>query len=279
MRKIKIITDSTAGLTLEEAAKWNIDVLYLTVEIDGKVCNPKTDITPEEFMVRMAETKELPKSSQPAIGSFVEAYEKYTAEGYEILSIHLTEKLSGTVNAARQAADMVEGNITVVDCDYTARGQAFQVLKAAEMAQTGDYSVEEIHAKINDIRDKTKLYIVVVTLDNLIKGGRVGRMQGFLGSLLNIKLIAKLTDGQLEEETKVRSNKKVLQYCLNLIKDEPKKIQHLDVVHADGHNLADDFIAESKEITGLTEIPLFFADPVISTHAGTGAFAFMYYTD
>lgn len=92
------------------------------------------------------------------------------------------------------------------------------------MAQSGDYSVEEIHAKINDIRDKTKLYIVVVTLDNLIKGGRVGRMQGFLGSLLNIKLIAKLTDGQLEEETKVRKkNKKVLQYCLNLIKDEPKK--------------------------------------------------------
>ncbi|EAG7250123.1 DegV family protein, partial [Listeria monocytogenes] len=250
-----------------------------TVEIDGQIYNPKTDITPEEFMVRMAETKELPKSSQPAIGSFVEAYEKYTAEGYEILSIHLTEKLSGTVNAARQAADMVEGNITVVDCDYTARGQAFQVLKAAEMAQSGDYSVEEIHAKINDIRDKTKLYIVVVTLDNLIKGGRVGRMQGFFGSLLNIKLIAKLTDGQLEEETKVRSNKKVLQYCLNLIKDEPKKIQHLDVVHADGLNLADDFIAESKEITGLTEIPLFFADPVISTHAGTGAFAFMYYTD
>ncbi|MBA5735679.1 DegV family protein, partial [Escherichia coli] len=68
-------------------------------------------------------------------------------------------------------------------------------------------------------------YIVVVTLDNLIKGGRVGRMQGFLGSLLNIKLIAKLTDGQLEEETKVRSNKKVLQYCLNLIKDEPNNIQ------------------------------------------------------
>ncbi|MBC2309005.1 DegV family protein [Listeria welshimeri] len=279
MRKIKIITDSTAGLTLEEAAKWNIEVLYLTVEIDGKIYNPKSDITPEEFMVRMAETKELPKSSQPAIGSFVEAYEKYTAEGYEILSIHLTEKLSGTVNAARQAADMVEGNIAVVDCDYTARGQAFQVLKAAEMAQSGNYSVEEIHAKINDIRDKTKLYIVVVTLDNLIKGGRVGRMQGFLGSLLNIKLIAKLTDGQLEEETKVRSNKKVLQYCLNLIKEEPKKIQHLDVVHANGLNLADDFIAESKEITGLTEIPLFFADPVISTHAGAGAFAFMYYTD
>lgn len=69
MRKIKIITDSTAGLTLEEAAKWNIDVLYLTVEIDGQIYNPKTDITPEEFMVRMAETKELPKSSQPAIGS------------------------------------------------------------------------------------------------------------------------------------------------------------------------------------------------------------------
>ncbi|MBC1584882.1 DegV family protein [Listeria seeligeri] len=279
MRKIKIITDSTAGLTQEEAAKWNIDILYLTVEIDGKVYNPKTDITPEGFMDRMAETKELPKSSQPAIGSFVEAYEKYTAEGYEILSIHLTEKLSGTVNAARQAADMVEGNITVVDSDYTARGQAFQVLAAAEMAQNGDFSVEEIHAKINDIRDKTKLYIVVVTLDNLIKGGRVGRMQGFLGSLLNIKLIAKLTDGQLEEETKVRSNKKVLQYCLNLVKDEPKKIQHLDVVHANGLNLADEFISETKEIKGLIEIPLFFADPVISTHAGAGAFAFMYYTD
>lgn len=207
MTKIKIVTDSTAGLTPEEVAKYNIHILPLTVEIDGKTYNA-TDIEPADFMAKMAASKQLPKSSQPAIGNFVDLFEELTADGSEVLAIHLTEKLSGTVLTAQQAADMVDGKVTVIDSEYIARALAFQVIEAAKMAQAGTNTVEDILTKIASIRAKTKLYICVVTLENLIKGGRVGRMQGIIGSLLNIKLIAKLQDGGLVEEAKIRSKKK-----------------------------------------------------------------------
>lgn len=207
MTKIKIVTDSTAGLTPEEVAKYDIHILPLTVEIDGQTYDA-TDIEPADFMAKMAASKQLPKSSQPAIGNIVALFEELTADGSEVLAIHLTEKLSGTVLTAQQAADMVDGKVTVIDSDYIARGLAFQVVEAAKMAQAGTASVDEILTKISKIRAKTKLYICVVTLENLIKGGRVGKMQGIIGSLLNIKLIAKLTDGALVEEAKIRSSKK-----------------------------------------------------------------------
>ncbi|WP_099222199.1 DegV family protein [Listeria costaricensis] len=279
MTKIKIITDSTAGLTMEEMKQYNIEVLPLSVEVDGKSYNPMTDLTAEGFMELMANSQSLPKSSQPPIGSFVEAYEKFQQEGYEILSLHLTEKLSGTVLTARQAAEIAGGNITVIDTDYTARGQAFQVIEAAKMAQAGTFSMAEIVERIAEIRANTKLYIVVVTLENLIKGGRVGKMQGIIGNLLNIKLVARLKDGQLEEETKQRSMKKILNYLIDTVKNETKKVKELDIVHANGQKEAEQLAAEFKSLLSLKEVPMFKADPIISTHAGNGAFAFMYYTE
>ncbi|EUJ32996.1 DegV family protein [Listeria floridensis FSL S10-1187] len=246
-KKLKIITDSTACLTREEAEKYDIEVMPLSVEVEGKIYDPIKDLTPSSFMELMQHSKQLPKSSQPPLGKFVELYEKYLDEGYEVLSIHLTEKLSGTVNTARQAAEMAGGAVTVIDTDFIARGQAFQVLEAARMAQSGEHELADIVARLAEIKSKTKLYIVVVTLENLVKGGRVGRVQGLLGSLLNIKLIAELKEGQLEEEAKVRSNKKILNYLLDLIQTEKRKIVELDVEHANGLQMAEAFQAGAKK--------------------------------
>ncbi|EUJ27062.1 degV family protein [Listeria grayi FSL F6-1183] len=221
MAKIKIITDSTAEITQAEAEQYNIDVLPLTVEIDGTTYVPGEDIESESFMEKMEHAEKLPKSSQPAIGKFVELYEKYVQEGYQIISIHLTEKLSGTVATARQASEIVGGDITVIDSDYIARGLAFQVIEAAKLAKTE--TVSAIEQRLAEIRAKTSLYIVVVSLDNLIKGGRVGKMKGLLGNLLQIKLIAKLSNGELAEEAKVRSNKKIITYLVDKIKEEKRK--------------------------------------------------------
>ncbi|WP_036071727.1 DegV family protein [Listeria aquatica] len=276
---MKIITDSTACLSKEEAEKYEIEVLPLSVEVDGKTYDPLNELTPESFMELMRESKQLPKSSQPPLGKFVELYEKYLAEGYEVLSIHLTEKLSGTVNTASQAALMTTGEVEVVDTNFIARGQAFQVLEAAKMAQSGNHTMAEIKERMEKIRSKTKLYIVVVTLENLIKGGRVGRVQGLLGSLLNIKLIAELKEGQLEETAKVRSNKKILNYLLELVGAEKRKIVALDIEHANGLQMAEAFQTAAKKLLGISSIPIFDADPVVATHAGNGAFAVMYYTE
>ncbi|MBA3925034.1 DegV family protein [Listeria sp. FSL L7-1582] len=278
MTKIKIVTDSTAGLTPEEVAKYNIHILPLTVEIDGETYDA-TELEPADFMAKMATSKQLPKSSQPAIGNIVALFEELTADGSEVLAIHLTEKLSGTVLTAQQAADMVDGEVTVIDSDYIARALAFQVIEAAKMAQTGTSTVEDILTKISSIRAKTKLYICVVTLENLIKGGRVGRMQGIIGSLLNIKLIAKLQDGALVEEAKIRSKKKTMDYLVDVLKAETKKVKELNVVHANGLQMAEEIRAHAKEIFHLPEVLLLNADSVISTHAGNGAFAMIYYTE
>ncbi|AQY50844.1 DegV family protein [Listeria weihenstephanensis FSL R9-0317] len=278
MTKIKIVTDSTAGLTPEEVAKYDIHILPLTVEIDGQTYDA-TDIEPADFMAKMAASKQLPKSSQPAIGNIVALFEELTADGSEVLAIHLTEKLSGTVLTAQQAADMVDGKVTVIDSDYIARGLAFQVVEAAKMAQAGTASVDEILTKISKIRAKTKLYICVVTLENLIKGGRVGKMQGIIGSLLNIKLIAKLTDGALVEEAKIRSSKKTMAYLVDVLKAETNKVKELNVVHANGLKMAEEIREQAKEIFHLPEVLLLNADSVISTHAGNGAFAVIYYTE
>lgn len=278
MTKIKIVTDSTAGLTPEEVAQYNIHILPLTVEIDGETYDATT-IEPEVFMSKMAASKQLPKSSQPAIGTIVNLYEELTADGSEVLSIHLTEKLSGTVLTAQQAADMVDGQVTVIDSDYIARALAFQVIEAAKMAEQGSHTVADILTKIASIRAKTKLYICVVTLENLIKGGRVGRMQGIIGSLLNIKLIAKLQDGTLVEEAKIRSKKQTMNYLIDVLKAETKKVKEFNVVHANGLQMAEEIRAQAKEIFHLPEVKLLNADSVISTHAGNGAFAMIYYTE
>ncbi|MBC1473358.1 DegV family protein [Listeria grandensis] len=278
MTKIKIVTDSTAGLTPEEVAKYNIHILPLTVEIDGQTYDA-TEIEPADFMGKMAASKQLPKSSQPAIGNFVALFEALTADGSEVLAIHLTEKLSGTVLTAQQAADMVDGKVTVIDSEYIARALAFQVIEAAKMAQDETNTVDDILTKISTIRAKTKLYICVVTLENLIKGGRVGKMQGIIGSLLNIKLIAKLQDGALIEEAKIRSKKQTMNYLVDLLKAETKKVKELNVVHANGLQMAEEIRAHAKEIFHLSEVKLLNADSVISTHAGNGAVAMIYYTE
>lgn len=277
MAKIKIITDSTAEITQAEREQYNIDVLPLTVEIDGTTYVSGEDIDSEGFMEKMEQAEKLPKSSQPAIGKFVELYEKYVQEGYQIISIHLTEKLSGTVATARQASEIVGGDITVIDSDYIARGLAFQVIEAAKLAKTENVSA--IEQRLAEIRAKTSLYIVVVSLDNLIKGGRVGKVKGLLGNLLQIKLIAKLSNGELAEEAKVRSNKKIITYLVDKIKAEKEKIVALDIVHANGWQLAESFKTSAKEWINHLKLPISFADPVIATHAGKGAFAVMYYTE
>ncbi|WP_163654024.1 DegV family protein [Listeria sp. PSOL-1] len=279
MTKIKIITDSTAGITSEEQMKYDITVLPLTVEIDGKNYNAETDLTAESFMSLMEQAKTLPKSSQPAIGHFISTYQKYIDEGYQILSFHLTEHLSGTVNTARQAADIVGGDITVIDTGFIARAQAFQVLEAAKMVGLGTFSMAQIMEKITNIRNKTKLYIVVVTLENLIKGGRIGSLQGLIGSLLNIKLLARLTDGKLQEETKQRSNKKIIQQLLDMVKKEAQEVVACDIVQANGLKSAETLKEQLTAFVHSTDISIFAADPVISTHAGPGAYAIMYYTE
>ncbi|KRD89835.1 fatty acid-binding protein DegV [Bacillus sp. Root147] len=280
MAKIKVVTDSTIDLTLEEAEKYGIEMIPLCINIDNETYLDRVELTPTDFIKKMKNSKELPKSSQPAIGSFVEVYERLVSEGYDVISIHMTGGMSGTVRAAESAAQMVEGNITVVDSMYITKALSFQVFEAVKMIEDG-HTVEEIITRLEEVRQNTNLFVVVDTLENLVKGGRIGRGKGLIGSLLNIKPIASLADGVYTPVAKVRSHSQIVKFLTKQFEEhtEGKSIKGVGLVHADGFGLASKLKESIVKARGYTQFSIEDTTPIISTHTGIGAIGFMYFAE
>jgi DegV family protein with EDD domain len=280
MSKIKIVTDSTLDITNDLAEKLGIIIVPLAVTINGETYLDRVDINPVEFIEGMSGSKELPKSSQPAIGAFLEVYDRLGEEGYEVLSIHMTGKMSGTVRSAESAAQMTETKVTVVDSKFISKALSFQVREAAEMAKLGK-SMEEILNRLEAVRNHTKLYIMVDTLDNLVKGGRIGKGKAFIGSLLNIKPIASLEGAEYTPVTKVRSHSQVVKFMAKQFAEDIKEktVRGVGIAHAEAYELSTKIKESIYELTGFQDIEIDYTGPIVSTHTGPGALALMYYYD
>ena len=279
MKKVHIVTDSTVDIKEEDIEKYGLHVVPLTIQIDGKTYIDGVDIQPEIFAKMMKNSAELPKSSQPAAGVFKELYDKLGEDGSEIISLHMTGGMSGTVKSAQAAAKMTESNVTVIDSMFISHALTFQVLEAAEMAQQGK-EVHEILTHLNAVRKKTSLFVVVDVLDNLVKGGRIGKGRAMIGSLLNIKPIATLQDGVYTPVGKARSHKQVVSQLFKAFTEETagKIIRGVGIAHVNGLAMAEP-LKKLIEDSGVKDVKLTFATPIISTHTGEGAIGFMYYTD
>ena len=279
MKKIHIVTDSTTDLHKGDIEKYGIHIVPLTLQIDNETYIDGVDIEPEEFLGKMASAIELPKSSQPAVGVFSELYDHLGQDGSAVISIHMTGGMSGTVKSAQAAAEMSDTNVTVIDSMYTSLALSFQVLEAAEMAKSGS-TVDEIVERLSAIRKQTTLFLVVDKLDNLVKGGRIGKGRGLIGSLLKIKPIATLQDGVYTPVAQVRSHRQVIAYLFKAFTEETagKIIRGVGITHANGLAMAEP-LKKLIEETGVTNVSLSFTTPIISTHTGEGAIGFMYYTD
>ncbi|KAA9021694.1 DegV family protein [Niallia endozanthoxylica] len=276
--KIKIVTDSTVDLTQEELDKYGIEVVPLTISINGETYTDRVDISPSEFMGKMKVSQELPKSSQPSAGAFVELYDRLGSQGYEVLSIHMTGGMSGTAQSAESASKMTETNVTVVDSRFISKALSFQVVVAATMALDGK-DVQAILNRLDEIRNNTRLFVVVDTLENLVKGGRIGKGKAIIGSLLNIKPIASLENGEYTPVAKVRSHAQVAKYLAARFAEDTKGkiIKGVGLVHADGYELASKTKKAIFETTGFEDISIEETTPIVSTHTGPGAIGFMYY--
>ncbi|CAM3897851.1 DegV family protein [Mesobacillus zeae] len=276
--KIKIVTDSTADLGEEIIREYGITVVPLSLTIDGEHFLDRVDITPIEFLEKMKKSEELPKSSQPSSGEFLKVYDELGDEGYEVLSIHMTGGMSGTVRSAESAAKMSQTKVTVVDSRFISKGLAFQVLEAAEMAKKGR-SIEEIVARLAVVREQTRLFVVVDTLENLVKGGRIGKGKAMIGSLLNIKPIASLEGGEYNPVSKARSHSQVVKYLSKQFAEDVKGkvIKGVGLTHAEGLELASRLKDTIMEMTGYSKVDIEDTTPIISTHTGIGAIGFMYY--
>ncbi|PIC99532.1 MULTISPECIES: DegV family protein [unclassified Sporosarcina] len=278
MKKIHIVTDSTADLTDEVIAQYNIHVVPLTLIVNDKSYIDGVELQPEEFLNLMRDAKELPKSSQPAVGVFQTLYDELGADGSQIISIHMTGGMSGTVKSAETAARASDADVTVIDSMYISHALSFQVLEACRLAEEGK-TVAEIVEAIDHVRKSSSLFVVLDVLDNMVKGGRIGKGKAMFGSLMNIKPIASLKDGVYSPVAKVRSHKQVVSYLFDEFKKETagKVIRSVGIAHANGLAMAEPLKSKIEEM-GI-HVMLTFTTPIVSTHTGEGAIGFMYYTE
>lgn len=280
MTNVKIVTDSSCTMEKSLRDELNIHMMPLSIMVDG-VVYPDDDYLPgEKFMDMMANAKALPKTSQPPIGEFVELYDRLGEDGSEVISIHMTKGLSGTVEAARQASNLSSSKVTVIDSDFTDQGLSFQVIQAAKLAQAGA-GVPEILAEIERVKQNTKLYIGISTLDNLVKGGRISRTTGLLSNIFNMKVVMDFENTELIPVAKGRGVKTFNKW-FDELKSELSKIpnvRQIGISHADGLELANGFKEGLQAIFKDMDIPVLHTNPVIATHTGKNAFAIMYYTD
>ncbi|UQS85409.1 DegV family protein [Apilactobacillus apisilvae] len=285
MSKIKIVTDSTAGLTDEEIVKYDINIVPLSVMIDGTVYTERETITNEEFYEKMKNTNSLPKTSQPPLGKFIDMFDKLGSDGSEVLSINLDSELSGTYKTACEAARLSKANVKVIDSLTTDRALAFQVIKAAQLSLDGENDIDKIINNINKVRDNTKLYMGIINLDNIVKGGRLRPWAGAITNLLNIKIAIQLINGKININSKGRGIKSIHNYFKKHVYPEMSQtlkdnsINSIGISYVGETEFIDQIRDEIHEICPDVKIVMRETVPIIATYGGLGAFALMYYSE
>lgn len=274
MSTVKIVTDSSTTIEPQLVEELGITVVPLSVLIDG-VLYSDSNLKEGEFLNLMRNSKNLPKTSQPPVGLFAETFSDLAKDGSQIIAIVLSHALSGTVEAARQGGVLSGVDVTVVDSTFTDQAAKFQVVEAARLAKEGA-SKEEILAAIERVRTKTELYIGVSTLENLVKGGRIGRVTGLISSLLNIRVIMEMKNHQLEPVVKGRGAKTFKKWLDEFInkKIADKKIAEIGISYAGGPEFANE-MKEKLQPYVQAPISVLETGSIIQTHTGEDAWAIL----
>ena len=276
---VKIIVDSTADLQPEIAAK--VDIVPLSVHFGEQEYISGENITPRKFYEMLVESDELPTTSQPAPYRFEEAFEKAVSEGYEVICLTCSGKLSGTNQSANIAAAEFEGKVTVVDSGSVAIGLGILVEYALSLVDRG-LCVEEIVRELMQKREKIKVLALLDTLEYLKKGGRISSAVALAGGLLNIKPVISVNDGEIKLVGKARGSRQ----GNNLLVQEIQKAGGVDFsmpVMLGYTGLSDallqKYIQDSAALwEGHAEnLPVSIVGSVVGTHAGPGAVAVAFF--
>lgn len=223
MEKIKIITDSTSDLPLEIIKKYNIEVLPLLVNLEGQTYMDGVDINLHELLIKMRESEVFPGTAQVNPQRFFDCYKNYINDGYKIVSIHMSSKMSGTYQSACIAKDMLNSdNIVVIDSQNVTSGLGLLVLKAARLKENGCSTIE-IQNEIIKTIPHVKSALAFDSLDNLVKGGRLSKTAGIIGNILGIKLILAVKNGEMAVIDKVRGSKKAVRTIIEHIEEKGVK--------------------------------------------------------
>jgi DegV family protein with EDD domain len=280
MPKVAIVTDSTAYLPNDVLKQYSISVTPQILIWGNDTYQDGVDIQPDEFYKKLATAKVMPTTSQVAIVTMKTVFEKLLEEGYDVLGIFLSAKLSGTMQSATQAREMLPkaaAKIALVDSNTTAMAMGFHVLAAARSASSGAGLVE-CQGIAEEAQKHTGVYFVVDTLEFLRRGGRIGGAQAMLGSALNLKPLLELRDGRIESVEKVRTKGKAVNRMIDLVVERVagRNPVRLATLHANAEEEAKAALQTAASRLDPVEQILASVSPVIGSHAGPGTVGLAY---
>jgi DegV family protein with EDD domain len=268
MARIRVVTDSACDLSPELTDGRDLTVVPLTIRFGEQEFVDRVGLTPAEFWARCSESPVLPETAAPSPGAFQEAFEAAANDGCDaVLCVTLSAGVSATFQAARTAADGIDGRIPirVIDSRSLTIGLGLLVIEATDMAAEGA-GLDQIADRIEALVPHMIVYGVVDTLEHLEKGGRIGGARALLGSLLSIKPVLAVVDGVVEEESKQRTRSRSLRYLADKVRSGPP-IRRLAVANGAAPDI-DDFLTMLDGVK--SEFPFVVSDlgPVVGTHSG-----------
>jgi len=280
MGKVAIVTDSTADLPREMYEEHGIVVVPLLVHFGDEIYRDGVDLSSEEFYDKLVSSKILPRTSQPSPHDFQVVYEDLASKSEEIVSIHLSSKLSGTYQSATLAAGMMKGTkVRVIDGKGASAITGLLVLEAARLARSGA-TADDIAARLHHLIEGMVVFFTVDTLEYLEKNGRIGKATAFLGTLLSIRPLLQLYDGEVVPFEKVRGSKaKVLARMIAAAKERAPSGKKLRA--AIMHGAVPEEAAALKQTVerelACDEILTAWLGPVIGSHVGPGTLGLAFY--
>ncbi len=270
MQQVRIVTDSTCDLPAALCLEKRIQVVPLNVHFGEVVYRDNVDLDSDQFLRMLSKSGELPKTSQPSAGLFEQTYLRSGGDGSPIVSIHLSGKLSGTIRAAAMARDAVRSRcvVDVIDSHSVSLGLGLIVLAAADMANAGA-DARDIVSYVRRLTPNVHILFFVDTLEYLQQGGRIGRAQGLIGTLLNIRPILKIEDGEVHPVERVRTRSKAIDRLVEFVELFPE-LERLAIVHSNAAADVETLLRRVDPMYPRERITISQYGPVIGTHAGPG---------
>jgi len=268
---VKIVTDSGADLPDQLTKELGITVVPLYIRFGEEVYRDRVSISADEFYERLTHDPVHPSTTQPGPQDFLEAYQKLSADADGIVSIHISGKLSGTCNSALMAKDMLEGEcpVEVVDSETLTMSLGLIVIAAAEMAKAGE-SMDKIVEWVKQAIPKTYLFFLLDTLEYLKKGGRIGKAKALLGSILSVKPMLTMKDGELVPAGQARTRAKGMDKLFDFV-ENAGNIQDLAVVYNTTPDEAQNLAERLGSVFAKEKIRMARVGPGLGVHGGPGA--------
>lgn len=268
---VRIVTDSTADLPPELAHELGIAVVPLSVIFGDDVYRDKVDITHDLFYEKLVTNKVLPTTSAPSVGDFLAVYEPLLKETDEIVSIHISSKLSATYNNACTAAQYLAdkgARIEVVDSLSVSFGIMFMATAAARAAKAGA-TVEKIRALVGGMIPRIRISVVLDTLEYVRRGGRIGRARAFLGTVLRVKPLLSIRDGEVHPEERVRTMAMALERMFQIAISYPR-IEEVGIGYSTNPQEAEQLRRRLETALPAAVIHVTRLGPVLGVHGGPG---------